>query len=167
MSGPSKDFLLDPGTNGFIATPFNLMTTELNSLATTDSAISSVGGSSGVFAQSNFDNEMLYEVYFVAGGSISSISAGGNLAGWWCKSTDGGTTFEKTVSNTAFPRPPDLLIPLDALLFVQRHPLRHPRALPVAEREAVRHQQFRADPAVLRKQRFSQRRLAGATEARP
>jgi hypothetical protein len=114
MSGPSKDFLLDPGTNGFIATPFNLMTTELNSVANGNSALSSVGGTSGVFSQSNFDNEMLYEVYFVAGGSISSIAAGGNISGWWCKSTDGGTTFEKTVSNTAFPRPPDLLIPLDA-----------------------------------------------------
>ena len=48
MSGPTKDFLLDPGTNGFIATPFNLMTTELNSLVNTDRALSSVGGSSGV-----------------------------------------------------------------------------------------------------------------------
>lgn len=114
MAGPTKDFLLDPGTSGFIATPFNLMTTELNALANTNSALSSVGGTSGVFSQTNFVNGILYEVYFVAGGTISSISAGGCLSGWWCKSTDGGTTFEKTVSNTAFPRPPDLLIPLDA-----------------------------------------------------
>jgi hypothetical protein len=114
MSGPSKDFLLDPGTNGFIATPFNLMTTELNSLASTNSAISSVGGTSGVFTQANFVYGLAYEVVFTAGGSISSISAGGNLSGWWIKSPDGGSTFEKTISNTALPRPPDLLIPLDA-----------------------------------------------------
>ncbi len=114
MAGPTKDFLLDPGTSGFIASPFSLMTTELNSLATANSALSSVNGTSGVFSQTNFVNGLLYEVYFTAGGTISSIVAGGNIAGWWCKSTDGGSTFEKTVSNTAFPRPPDMLIGADA-----------------------------------------------------
>jgi hypothetical protein len=114
MSGPSKDFLLDPGTNGFIATPFNLMTTELNGLVTSDSALSSVGGTSGVFSQTNFVNGMLYEAWLLAGGTISTMTAGGTITGWWCKSTDGGTTFEKTVSNTAFPRSPDLVINLDA-----------------------------------------------------
>jgi hypothetical protein len=38
--------------------------------------------------------------------------AGGYLAGWWILSDDGGTHFEKTVSNTDMPRSPDFIIPL-------------------------------------------------------
>jgi hypothetical protein len=48
----ATNFLEATGTNGFIATPFNLMSTELNSLANNNSATSSAGGqgSNGIFS---------------------------------------------------------------------------------------------------------------------
>lgn len=116
MPAPTKDFYLDPGTSGFIATPFNLMTTELNALANGSTASSSVGGSSGVFTQSNFTNAMLTEIVFTAGGAFTP-SAGGTLNGWWLKSPDGGTTYEKSNVTTALPRPPDFYIPLLPLAY--------------------------------------------------
>lgn len=105
------DFLLDAGTNGFIVSPFSLETTELNGLASAAVAVSSVGGSSGVFSQASFGNAIWGSVWFKSGGSFTP-SAGGNLAGWWLKSPDGGTTFEK--STAAPPRTPDFIIPLNA-----------------------------------------------------
>lgn len=112
MSG-TADFLLDPGTNGFIAVPFNLLSTELNSLATGTGVTSSVGGASGVFGQTNFANAQKCYVFFESGGSFTP-TAGANIAGWWLLSDDGGTHFEKTVANTSLPRPPDFVIPLYA-----------------------------------------------------
>lgn len=104
------DFLQKTGTNGFLATPFNLMTTELNTLANGNSAVSSVGGSSGVFSQSDWQSGLWAEAHFVAGGAVTP-SAGGYIAGWFLLSPDGGSTFEKTFSNTDLPRTPDLIIP--------------------------------------------------------
>lgn len=110
----ASDFILDPGTNGFIATPFNLMTTELNALASGSVATSSVGGTSGVFTQTNFANAQKCFITFKAGGAFTP-TAGGNITGWWLMSPDGGTTFEIALgSNLALPRPPDFIIPLFA-----------------------------------------------------
>ena len=111
MAGP--DFLLDAGTSGFITSLFNLMTTELNALGNGAIATSSVGGSSGVFSQTNFVNAQKVFVIFTAGGAFTP-TAGGCLSGWWDMSDDGGTHFEKTVAATAMPRPPDFYIPLFA-----------------------------------------------------
>lgn len=107
------DFLLDAGTNGFLVTPFDLLTTELNSLTATGggTAVSSVGGTSGVFNQTNTSNAPQGSIWFKSGGSFTP-SAGGHLDGWFLRSTDGGTTFEKNVSATSMPRPPDFVIPL-------------------------------------------------------
>jgi hypothetical protein len=105
------DFLQDPGTGGFIVTPFDLLTTELSSLANGNTAVSSVGGASGVFAQSDTGSAVLGAAWFESGGTFTP-SAGGFLAVWFLRSSDGGTTFEKTVSNTAMPRSPDMIIPL-------------------------------------------------------
>lgn len=109
----ATDFLLDPGTSGFKATPFNLMSTELNALSNGSSATSSVGGSSGVFTQTNFSNCIWGEVALTAGGAFTP-TAGGYLAGWFLLSPDGGSSFEKVVSNTDLPRAPDFVIPLFA-----------------------------------------------------
>lgn len=113
MAGP--DFLLDAGTNGFIISPFNLMSTELNSLGgnstVSNTATSTAGGASGVFAQSNFGNAQKVLIWFIAGGAITPV-AGGNITGWWLSSNNGGTNFEKTVTSTALPRAPDFIIPL-------------------------------------------------------
>lgn len=109
----AADFLLDPGTSGFIATPFNLYSTELNALGSGSTATSSVGGTSGVYTQTNFANAQKCFVFFESGGAFTP-TAGGNLTGWWILSDNGGTNFEFTVANTAMPRAPDFVIPLYA-----------------------------------------------------
>lgn len=98
------------GTNGFIATPYAVLTTELNSLANGNTALSSVGGSSGVFSQSNTASAVWARVSFYPGGAMTPTS-GGYVAGWWiCKDDD--TNFQRTASNVDQARAPDFLIPL-------------------------------------------------------
>jgi hypothetical protein len=106
------------GTNGFLTAPFNLMTTELNALAnfvagTSGTALSSVGGTSGVFTQTNWGSGIWGVIDFVSGGAFTP-TAGGYLAGWFLFSPDGGTTFEKNVATQDMPRSPDFIIPLFA-----------------------------------------------------
>lgn len=107
------NFLEAAGSNGFITSPFSLLTTELNALANNANALSSVGGTSGIFTQTNFASAIWGEVSFKSGGSFTP-TAGGYLAGWWLLSPDGGSTFEKVVAATDLPRPPDFIIPLFA-----------------------------------------------------
>lgn len=109
----ATNFLEAAGTNGFITTPFNLMTTELNTLANGSNAISSVGGTSGVFSQSNFASAIWGDIHLKAGGAFTP-TAGGYFAGWFLYSPDGGTTFEKVVAATDLPRPADFIIPVFA-----------------------------------------------------
>jgi hypothetical protein len=107
----ATNFLYAPGTHGFIvAPPVTVMTTELNTLGSGNSAVSSVGGTSGVFTQTTFGNCVWAEIELVAGGAFTP-SAGGYISGWWLLS-EAGSTFEKTVSNTDMPRSPDFTIPL-------------------------------------------------------
>ena len=115
------NFLHATGTNGFIVTPFSLMTTELNSLANGNTVVSSVGGTSGKFNQTNFGSAQIGRIWLTLGGNFGATpAAGGNITGWWNFSTDGGTTFEDTNSNTAIPRPPDFIIPLVAAAYSAR-----------------------------------------------
>ena len=72
----ATDFLLDAGTRGFKATPFNLLSTELNTLGNGSAATSSVGGTSGVYSQTNWVNCPFGSVYFTGGGAFTP-SAGG------------------------------------------------------------------------------------------
>jgi hypothetical protein len=109
----ATNFLEYAGTNGFLAAPFNLMSTELNTLASGSGATSSVGGTSGVFTQTNWSSGILGVVHFASGGAFTPTS-GGYIAGWFLYSPDGGTTYELTVSNTDMPRSPDFIIPLFA-----------------------------------------------------
>lgn len=110
------DFLWDPGTsnNGLITPAVTLMTTELNSVANAGTAVSSVGGTSGVFNNSNFAQGMIGNVYLTLGAIASAVAAGGNIAGWWLESPDAGTTYENTVSGAALARPPDFILPVPA-----------------------------------------------------
>ena len=112
----TANFLWYPGTsnNGLLVSALTLMTTELNSLASGNSASSSVGGSSGVFTNSNTAQGMVGEIYLTLGAIGSACAAGANAAGWFLVSPDGGSTFENVVSNTALPRPPDFLVALPA-----------------------------------------------------
>lgn len=101
------------GTNGFLTAPVTMLTTELNALASGAAATSSVAGS---FSQSTFSSGQILTGFFTFGGA-STPTAGGVLAGWWLRSTDGGTTFESLLSTPstsvpALPRAPDFLIPV-------------------------------------------------------
>lgn len=97
--------------SGFLVSPFNLMTTELNALGSGANVVSSVGGASGVFDQSNFGQAIFGAITFKAGGAFTVV-AGGYIAGWFLFSPDGGTTYEKVTAAVDLPRPPDFIIPL-------------------------------------------------------
>ena len=56
---------------GFLTAPFNLMTTELNALGSGANGISSVGGTAGVFTQTNFGSGIYGAVHFKAGGAFT------------------------------------------------------------------------------------------------
>jgi hypothetical protein len=105
------DFLQKTGTNGFLTAPFNMMSTELNTLANNASAVSSVGGTSGVFTQTSWGSGIWGVAHFLAGGTFTP-GVGGYLAAWFLYSPDGGTSFEKVVSGTDMARPPDFTVPL-------------------------------------------------------
>lgn len=117
----ATNFLEAAGTNGFLATPFNLLSTELNSLASGAAATSSVGGTAGVFSQTNDANAIWGSLYFTAGGAFTP-AVGGYIAGWFLLSTDGGTTFEAAISTpsttvAALSRSPDFIISLDNVAY--------------------------------------------------
>lgn len=110
----ATNFLYFSGTtnNGLLATAFNLQSTELNTLTNTSIAVSSVGGTSGVFNQSNTSQAIWGKLFLTLGAIATALTAGANIAGWFVESYDGGTTFEQ--SSAAESRPPDFIIPLPA-----------------------------------------------------
>lgn len=106
----STNFLWNSGTsnNGLLASAFNLLSTELNTLTSTSIAVSSVGGTSGVFNQSNTASAMLGELFLTLGAIGSALT--GPVSGWFVQSYDGGTTFEQ--SAVVESRPPDFVFQL-------------------------------------------------------
>src|SRR5262245_39561420 len=111
------NFLHASGTNGFIATPFDLFPASeaaFDSLANGNCVTSSSGGTSGKFNQTNFANAQYGLIWFTVGDTAFTPTAGGNLTGWFIHSPDGGSVFENTDSNVAIPRPPDFIIPFTA-----------------------------------------------------
>lgn len=114
VSTAAKSLLWNTGTsnNGLAATLLTLQSTELNSLANAAVVLSSVGGSSGKFTNANTGAAIYGEVQLVLGAVGSALSVGANIAGWFIKSVDGGSTFEK--SSVAPPRAPDFVVPLPA-----------------------------------------------------
>jgi hypothetical protein len=134
------DFLHEPGTSGFIVTPFQLFTsadTGLNALASGAAVTSAHGGgtTNGIFRQTDFGSGQYAEIWFSIVTAGWTPTAGGCISGWWLLSSDGGTTFEAVVaapSTTvpALPGPPDFVIPLEAaalsagiLKFARPHPV--------------------------------------------
>lgn len=107
-----KNYLWATGTNGLIASLLSLQTTEMNSLTTGSLIISSVGGTSGLFTQSNTGSAPQGEVFLTLGAIGSALSAGANLAGWFLTSPDGGSTLESLTVQP--PRAPDFVVPLPA-----------------------------------------------------
>jgi hypothetical protein len=113
-------FIYAAGTGGFTTTPFSLLTTELNSLASGNTALSSVNGTSGVFAQSNTGGAIWSIISFLAGGTFTA-STPNYLAGWFVLQVD-GTNYELTASNSTQPRAPDFVIPLIAGSYAANNP---------------------------------------------
>ena len=113
----STNFLWYPGTsnNGLLTAAVSLMTTEIESLASAAVIVSSVGGSSGVFTNSNTAQAIWADLFFSVGSPgipTNTLAAGANIAGWFLTSPDSGTTFES--ATVAPPRPPDFIIPFPA-----------------------------------------------------
>jgi hypothetical protein len=103
------DFLWDSGgsNTGLVGSSFSLMTTEMNSLASAAGAVSSVGGTSGLFNQTNYSSAMLCGIYLTFGASFTPGTGSPDFLGWFLFN---GT--EVAVANTDLPRNPDFIIPV-------------------------------------------------------
>src|SRR6185312_9275681 len=109
----ATNFLYAAGTSnsGLLTAAVTLMSTELNALASAGVIISSVGGTSGLFTNSNTAQGIFADLFFTLG-TVTSMSVGANLTGWFLTSPDSGTTLESTT--VVPPRAPDFIVPLDA-----------------------------------------------------
>jgi hypothetical protein len=106
-------FLWQPGSanNGLYAPTLTLMSTELNAAASGSVTLSSVGGSSGVFSNSNTGQVIWSPLVLTLGSTAGAFQTGGNLSCWFLQSLD-GVTFES--GTAAPPRAPDMVFPLPA-----------------------------------------------------
>jgi hypothetical protein len=106
-------FLWEPGTanNGLYAPTLTLMSSELDSVATGGVAVSSVGGSAGVFSNANTAQTIWAPLVLTLGATAGAFQTGGNLSCWFLQSLD-GVTFESDTA--APPRAPDVVFPLPA-----------------------------------------------------
>lgn len=109
----TTNFLWCPGSsnNGLLTPAFNLMTTELESVASAGVAVSSVGGSSGLFTNLVTAQGILADLFLYVGNPSVTATAGASWSGWFLTSPDAGTTLEGTGLP---PRPPDFVIPVFA-----------------------------------------------------
>ena len=112
MPQPSN-FLYATGADGFLATPFSLLTTELNTLGNSNTTLSSVNGatSNGIFTQTDTSSGVWAQISFLSGGAFTPSAASPSILGWFTTKAD-DSHFEKTVTNTSQPRSPDFIIPL-------------------------------------------------------
>ena len=102
------------GSNGWLTSPVQFMTTELNTLGNGSAATSSVAGP---WTQSSLGSGQICLAYFTWGTAFTPSTVGGNLTCWWLNSPDGGTNFESVIATPsssvpALGRPPDFIIPL-------------------------------------------------------
>ena len=109
----ATQFLYGAGTSnsGLLTTLLTLQTTELNSLASAALIISSVGGASGKFTNNDTAQGIYCDLFFNLG-TVTTMSVGANLAGWFLTSPDSGTTYESLT--VVPPRAPDFVVALDA-----------------------------------------------------
>jgi hypothetical protein len=103
----ATNFLWNAGTsnNGLLTSAITLMSTELESIASAAVIVSSVGGSSGLFTNSNTAQAIWADLFYYPGNAGCTPTAGANMSGWFLTSPDGGTTFESATVAPA--RPPD------------------------------------------------------------
>ena len=95
----------------------NLMTTELNTLTNGSNAISSVGGTSGVFnnvvGTTNLDGNPYAKVELFLAAYSGTPSTGGSVYVWFLFDVD-GTDYENGGASVTPARNPDLVIPVNA-----------------------------------------------------
>lgn len=96
--------------DGNYASLLTLATTELNTLTSGSYVISSVGGSSGVFSNSNTGQALFGIPTFTFGGTITPASPF-NVSCWFAQTAD-GTTFEDASNLLA--RAPDFIFAFSA-----------------------------------------------------
>jgi hypothetical protein len=106
-------FIWQPGAtnNGLYAPALTLMSTELNAVASGSIALSSVGGTSGVFSNSNTAQVIWSPLVLTLGSTVGAFQTGGNVSCWFLQSLD-GVTFES--GTAAPPRAPEMVFPLPA-----------------------------------------------------
>jgi hypothetical protein len=101
-------------SSGYVIAPFNLLgSTELSGLANGSVAISSTGGSSGIFNQVNFSSAQYGEVYLTVVTTSWIGTTGGNISGWWLHGANSSTNLEAWNVTTPPVRPPDWIIPVN------------------------------------------------------
>lgn len=108
----STNFLYAPGTSnsGLLANAVTLQSTEMNSLASAALIVSSVGGASGKFTNSDTAQGIFADLFLTLGAIGSALTGAPSLTGWFLTSPDSGTTLESLTVQP--PRPPDFIIPL-------------------------------------------------------
>jgi len=110
------NFLWLPGTSssGLTAAAKTLMadTSELASLTNNSYVVSSVSGASGVFTNNDVGQAIWAQLFLTLGTIGSALQNGANIAGWFLRSYDGGTTYEQAGTTPA--RSPDFYFPLPA-----------------------------------------------------
>ena len=111
-SGP---YFFAQGVHRAMESPISIIgASELNALGNGNTVTGTAGGTAGVFSATQIKNLAAGEVFLTCAGTFTP-TAGGCISGWFLRSSDGGTTFEKVTSNTALARPPDFIIPLNAV----------------------------------------------------
>lgn len=112
------NFLWNTGTSndGQIASALTLMTTEMNTLASGSYALSSVGGTSGLFSTANTGAALWGVPSFTFGGTITPASPL-NISAWFAETID-GTTFEDASNLLA--RAPDIVFAFSANSYVSK-----------------------------------------------
>lgn len=107
-----------PGTSndGNYVALLTLATTELNSLTTGSYAISSVGGASGIYTNSNTGQAMFGIPIFTFGGTVTPATPF-ILSCWFLQSAD-GTTFED--SSALLARAPDFVFAFSANAYASK-----------------------------------------------
>lgn len=117
VSVTQNSFVWNPGTSfsGLLTPQLTLFASDINSITSSGTAQSLVGGSSGFFTSSMTAQAVWGHLFLTIGGSIATaVVSGGNIAGWWMPSPDSATTFETYVSGSPLPRAPDWIIPLSS-----------------------------------------------------
>jgi hypothetical protein len=112
-SGQSSGLVFAGTSNsGNLVSAFNLQSTELNALANTAVIVSSVGGTSGKYTNSNTGQARQGEIFLTLGAIGLALSAGACISGWFLQTPDSGTTYESTT--VVPPRSADFIVPLPA-----------------------------------------------------